>query len=154
MNIVKARGFTLIELVVVVVIISILVTVALPNYRQQLVKTRRSEAQSALLALANALERRFTVNSPSTYEGAADDGNGGAVNTGAPLSSLFPSQAPINGDKKFYNLSITSASNVIFIIRAVPIAGTDQADDGYLELHSNGARVWDKNNDGSDLVSW
>lgn len=146
----KIAGFSLIELMIVIVIISVLISIALPSYQNQLIKSRRAEAQGALLELANALERQFTVKSPSTYQGSAT----GGVDTGAPLSSIFPSQVPINGNKKFYNLVITEASTVSYTIRAVPIAGTQQADDGYLELRSNGTRIWDRKNDGSDLAGW
>mgnify|MGYP000179081462 CR=1 FL=1 len=57
------QGFTLIELVIVVTIIGIIVSIALPNYYDSVRKTRRSEAQTALVQNMNVMERYFTENS-------------------------------------------------------------------------------------------
>ncbi|MFC5473522.1 type IV pilin protein [Paraherbaspirillum soli] len=61
----NSRGFTLIELMVVVVVIAILAAVALPSYRSSVMKSRRSSAQAALLDLASREERYYTAN--NTY---------------------------------------------------------------------------------------
>lgn len=58
----RAGGFTLIELMVVVVIATILLTIAIPTYQSQIRKTRRTEARTALLDLATREERYFSVN--------------------------------------------------------------------------------------------
>jgi type IV pilus assembly protein PilE len=49
----KSRGFTLIEIMIVVVIIGILVAIAWPSYQGQLRKGRRAEAQSYMSDIAN-----------------------------------------------------------------------------------------------------
>ena len=54
------RGFTLIELMIVVSVIAILVAIAYPSYREHVVKTRRAEAKIALEEVAGRLERCFT----------------------------------------------------------------------------------------------
>ncbi len=45
----RNRGFTLIEVMIVVVIIGVLVSIAYPSYQRHMIQTRRSDAQSALL---------------------------------------------------------------------------------------------------------
>ncbi|MDA7745766.1 type IV pilin protein [Psychromonas sp.] len=49
-------GFTLVELLITIMIIGILAGVAYPAYTQHVLKSKRSEAQSALLNLANKQE--------------------------------------------------------------------------------------------------
>ena len=62
-----ARGFSLIELMVVVVVIAILAAVAYPNYRESTLKSRRGQAKADLVEIAQILERKHTVN--NSYEG-------------------------------------------------------------------------------------
>jgi type IV pilus assembly protein PilE len=53
------KGFTLIELLITIVIIAILVSVAYPSYLSYVQKTRRTEAQSTLIELANRQEMYY-----------------------------------------------------------------------------------------------
>lgn len=53
------RGVTLIELMIALIVLSILVSVAVPGYRQQVIRTHRAEAKELLLTDAAALERCF-----------------------------------------------------------------------------------------------
>ncbi|MGB0188910.1 MAG: type IV pilin protein [Aequoribacter sp.] len=53
------RGFTLVELIIVVAIVAILAAVALPSYQSQVAKTKRSEAQVALQSIAVAMETHY-----------------------------------------------------------------------------------------------
>ena len=63
------RGFTLIEIMIVVVIIAVLAAIAYPSYQNHVVKTRRAAASACLLESAQLAERYFTTN--LTYVGAA-----------------------------------------------------------------------------------
>ena len=54
------RGITLIELMVVIVIVGILAAIAYPSYRQQVMRSNRTEAKVALEQRALALEKCFT----------------------------------------------------------------------------------------------
>jgi type IV pilus assembly protein PilE len=55
----KGRGFTLIELLIVIAIIGILAGVAYPSYMQYVLTSKRSEAQSILLDIANRQEMYY-----------------------------------------------------------------------------------------------
>ncbi|MGQ9832079.1 MAG: type IV pilin protein [Thermochromatium sp.] len=64
----KQRGFSLIELMIVVAIIAILAAVAYPSYQSQVAQSRRATAQGCLMELAQFMERYYTTN--MTYAGA------------------------------------------------------------------------------------
>lgn len=123
----KTAGFSLVELMVAVAVVGILVGIAYPSYLENVRQTRRTDAQVALLALANAMERYYTEN--YTYAGAALGAGG-----------IFPSEAPLDGNDKYYDLSITAADATSFTIGAAPKNG--QAGDrcGTMTLTSVGAR--------------
>jgi type IV pilus assembly protein PilE len=58
-------GFTLVELLITVAIVSILAAVALPSFQEQIRRSQRAEGKAALLRAAQLLERNYTVN--NTY---------------------------------------------------------------------------------------
>lgn len=62
-------GFTLIELMVVVAVVAILASIAVPSYQEQVRKSRRGQAKADMVEYAQMAERYFTVN--NTYVGFA-----------------------------------------------------------------------------------
>ncbi len=59
---IQNRGFTLIELVIVILIISILVAFGYPSYQEQVRKSRRAQVKSDMMELAQLAERWYTTN--------------------------------------------------------------------------------------------
>jgi len=86
-----ARGFTLIELVIAVAVVGILAAVAMPSYREHIAASRRTDAKSALLAVAQLMERNYTER--GTYAGVTLGSTG-----------VYPSTSP----QGYYALSIAS----------------------------------------------
>ncbi len=132
-----SKGFTLIELLIAVVIVGILSAIAYPAYQNSVKQSRRADAQGALMQLNNAMERVFTQS--NTYMPLV---GGAATAPTLGASGIFPSQTPLDGTPKYYNLTISAITANTFTLRATPIAGTSQAGDGNLEIDHTGAKRW------------
>ena len=65
----RLQGFTLIEVMIVVVIIGILSAIGYPAYTQQLMRGRRSDAQTMLMESAQYLQRYYATR--NTFQGAS-----------------------------------------------------------------------------------
>ncbi|MDO4709646.1 MAG: type IV pilin protein [Pseudomonadota bacterium] len=66
----RQSGFTLIELMVVVVVIAILASIAIPSYERHLIKSRRNAGAACLLEMAQFAERYHTTK--MSYSGLND----------------------------------------------------------------------------------
>ncbi len=97
----KSRGFTLIELMVVVAIIAILARIALPLYFNQVRKARRSEVEGAMQQLALAQER-FRADCTTYATAFSFACPAGSAATFPTLASLYTSS--------FYTLAIDAAN--------------------------------------------
>ena len=64
----RMRGITLIELLTVIVVLSLLMTIAVPTYRRYLIRAQRSEAKIALLQLQTAQEKYYAQYNRYTDE--------------------------------------------------------------------------------------
>lgn len=64
-----SKGVTLMELMITVAVVAILASIAYPSYRNQILRSNRTEAKVALMGAAQTLEKCFTQN--STYVGCA-----------------------------------------------------------------------------------
>ncbi len=144
----KFKGFSLIELMIVVAIVAILIAIAQPSYKRQMQGSRRVDAQAVLSGFAIAMERYYTTQSPPSYIKSTTAFSG--VGPGAPKSTVFQSQAPLTGNAKHYDLKVYSATASAFEIRAIP--RNTQSDDkcGTLILKSTG----EKNIDADPGVTW
>lgn len=70
----KQAGFTLIELMIVVMIVAVLTSLAYAAYTQQIVKSRRAAATACLMGQVQYMERYYTTR--FSYEGASAPGGG------------------------------------------------------------------------------
>jgi len=116
-----AKGFTLIELMVVVAIVAIIASIALPSYNEQVRKSRRSDAIGGLGQLQLALERWRAENPCYGQSGV------GGCPTFAE-SGTYPS-VPNATQSPYYTVAIASATANGYSITATPRSGTAQAGD-------------------------
>lgn len=125
-------GVNLIELMIVIAIIGIIAAFAYPSYMEQIRSTKRGDCSGALLGLANAMERHYSVN--GSYLGAANGGN----DTGAP--AIFPASCPLDGNTANYNLTIQAATTSTYALRATPTGGQTVDKCGTLTLGNTGVK--------------
>ena len=64
----KQRGFTLVELMVVVAIIAILAAIAYPSYAEYVLKTGRADGKAKLAEMMSAQERFYSQNQRYTVD--------------------------------------------------------------------------------------
>jgi type IV pilus assembly protein PilE len=98
-----ARGFTLVEVMIVVAVVALLSAVAYPSYLAQVAKGRRTDGKQALVELAQKLERFYTER--GTYVGAT-----------LGTSGLYPAMSTGG----YYALSIATQTVDAFTITATP----------------------------------
>jgi len=132
----KHNGFTLVEVMIVIAIIGILASVAYPSYQNYVMKSHRSDAQTGLSQLAQALERFYGVR--YTYVGTGDSGGGA---TGAPISDVFShTSTPFEGSNTYYNLTLT-ASATDYTVTATPVGNQASDPCNTLTLAKSGAKT-------------
>jgi type IV pilus assembly protein PilE len=137
-RVVRSRGFTLIELMIVVAIIAILAAIAYPTYTSYITKTRRAAATACLSEYANYMERYYTTN--LRY----DQDTGG---TAIVLPTLDCAAAAQTGDSYGYAFAANPAlSQSTYKILATPKAGSAQAardtQCGVLGIDQSGQRYY------------
>jgi type IV pilus assembly protein PilE len=122
----RQKGMTLMELLIVVTVVGILTSIAIPNYRNYMVRINRTDAKRDLLSIAQRLERCFTR---STDYQLAERGGGVAC-------VALPQDTP----EGTYTISgVVNATN--FTLTATPINGqSDDAKCTTLTLNSAGVQ--------------
>lgn len=124
----KNKGFTLIELMIVVAIVGIIAAIAYPSYQDHVRKTHRSLAQADLMELAQWMERQYA-------------GNFSYLDNSDAVRALPFTQSPRTGTA-FYDLSVVKGSvkKNAYTLQAVPRTNQQKDKCGTLFLDQAGLR--------------
>lgn len=135
---IRQKAFTLIELMIAVAIVGVLAAVAYPTYQNSVQKSRRADAQAALVELAAFMERIYTENNSYNVD---LDGDGTSI--GSDEADEFPFTTSPRSGGAFYNLSLSAVGATTFTLQAVPVTGSSQADDACktMTLNQAGAKT-------------
>lgn len=118
-TIVSQRGFTLVEVMIVVAILGVLAAIAYPNYQQYVIKTKRTDMMSEMHNIASQIQSRKLVQ--GSYSNALVTGLGGD----------YPKQG-----NALYTISFTpNPLTAEWSIIATPKAGSQMVNDGTLSLN-------------------
>ena len=130
------KGFTLMELMIVVAIIGILAAIAYPTYTGYKVRVQRADAQAEMLQIARTLASYKLAN--SNYSGRTLSNIYGATQTPDGMYDLTIT------DRNNVALTSTSANTSGWLLTATPKSGSMQAGNGVLCLNDQGQKYWAK----------
>jgi type IV pilus assembly protein PilE len=130
------RGFTILELMIVVAIIGILAGIAWPSYQEYLKRSRRAEAQSLMLSIVNK-EQQYMLDARAYTD---------VVGAGGLAIASQGWNCAVNSNKTcqnpYYDITVELAAGPppTFTVKGTPKAGSGQANDGTLNFVSTGAK--------------
>jgi type IV pilus assembly protein PilE len=120
-----AKGFTLIELMIVVVIIGIITMIALPQYRDYVIRGNRAAAEAFMMDVADR-EKQYMLDARDY----------------APDLATLAMTAPANVSNNYtVTVSALAGPPPSFTITATVVAGSKQANDGNLTLDDLGTKT-------------
>ena len=130
----KNKGFTLIELMIVVAVIGILAAIAYPSYQQYVERTRAALAKADLLELAQFMERRYSNG--FDYTAAGSD----------PTLPFI--RSPRNSSEaKAYDITFptSSVTKTTFELLATPTTIQSGDECGWLKINEKGEQTSERN---------
>ena len=116
----RIRGFTLVELMMVAAILGIIIAIAIPSYTRWALQSRRSDAHRILATIVLLQERRLSECAAytTTFTGNITDCASGGL-------GLTSSYSP----DKHYEVTITAPTTTSYTLSAAPVPGGVQQQD-------------------------
>lgn len=121
------KGFTLIELMIVVIVIGILAAIAYPSYTGYQERGKRLEAQTELLDIAQQLSAYKVAH--GSYDNAAS-------------ASFVTAKIPSTGAENYNVVLTVSVDKHSWTLEATP--ANSMANTGAITLNSSGQQCWEK----------
>lgn len=128
----NARGFTLVELMIVVVIIGILTSIAVPSYAKYIVRSNRSVAKADLMELRQWMERNYTLS--NRYDQLP-------AGTTVVIGTLPYSVSPRSGTAKYNITFLAGPTQTTYTLKATPTASQSDAECDWLAVDGASVRA-------------
>lgn len=130
----KDKGFTLIEMMIVVAIIGIISAIAYPSYQRYVIKTKRTDMMTEMQNIASEIESRKLAQ--GSY-------NAISAQVKTDFATAYPRQGAALYDVTINPSTLTPPDNTLtnkWIITATPKANSQMTNDGILTLNYQGIK--------------
>ena len=133
------KGFTLIELMIVVALVAIMSAIAYPSYQQYVIKTKRTEMMGEMQNIASEIQARKLAQ--GNYNNNLKSGlTGNYPRQGSALYSVTIEPIVVPPKPPPPAPTLPTMLNAEWIITATPIALTQMANDGNMTLNYLGVK--------------
>ena len=140
-RVIRSRGFTLIELMIVVAIIAILAAIAYPTYVNYITKTRRAAATACLSEYANYMERYYTTNLRYDQDTSSTP-VANPISTTPPTVTLDCAREQQTGANYTYTVSGLTAMAYTMVATPTGVQASRDTQCSVLELDQTGQRYY------------
>lgn len=126
----KYKGFSLIELMIVVAIIGVIAAIAFPSYTSYIKRVNRSDVQSEMMNIAQKLESQKMANFKYPIS--------------ATITSIYGGSIYPKSGTALYNLAFTTLNENTWVLTATPTTTGSQNGDGIICLNDQQQKYWAK----------
>ena len=140
----RMKGFTLIELMIVVAIIAIIAAIAYPSYINSVVKTKRAAAEGCLSQYANYMERYYTTNMRYDQSSATPAVANPMVGNPVPAAAALDCSSAANSGADYtFSVTAPTAAPTTYTVTAAPTGAQATRDTkcGTLTINQLGTRT-------------